>query len=209
VEPPRAPVITKVIGGDRQITIQWAANREPDLAEYRIYRALAGEELSDIRWIQLLHTEVVSNVDPAQRSSIYSFLDNAVPGQTTVYYRIIASDLRGNSSTPSSPTAARAYDLAPPIPVDILDAAWIEVEAEAGIEATWNPVNDVDVQLLRKPEGAARWIAASKWVSGAAGLLRDASAEPWLSHNLTLRTRSRSGNMSDSLAALHIERLSN
>ena len=36
---PRAPVITRVTGGDRKITLSWESNREADLFEYRIHRA--------------------------------------------------------------------------------------------------------------------------------------------------------------------------
>ena len=31
-------MITKVLGGDRQITLTWASNREQDLKSYRVYR---------------------------------------------------------------------------------------------------------------------------------------------------------------------------
>ena len=39
VAPPRVPAITKVTSSELAITLEWAHNREPDFAEYRIYRA--------------------------------------------------------------------------------------------------------------------------------------------------------------------------
>lgn len=49
--PPRTPVFTKVEAGVRQITLQWALNREPDFAGYYLYRAEHKEDLEDLRWI--------------------------------------------------------------------------------------------------------------------------------------------------------------
>ncbi len=48
--PPRAPVFTKVEAGDRQITLQWALNREPNLLGYTLYRAEDEALLADLRW---------------------------------------------------------------------------------------------------------------------------------------------------------------
>ncbi len=64
VEPPRTPVITKIVGGDRQITISFASNREADLAEYRIYRADNARAARDIRLMTLAHTEPVRRGRP-------------------------------------------------------------------------------------------------------------------------------------------------
>lgn len=47
---PRQPVFTKVEAGDRQVTLHWALNREPDLKEYLLYRAETKKELEDLRW---------------------------------------------------------------------------------------------------------------------------------------------------------------
>jgi hypothetical protein len=50
VKPPRVPVFTKIEAGDRQVTLYWALNREPDLRGYRLYRAETREALEDLRW---------------------------------------------------------------------------------------------------------------------------------------------------------------
>lgn len=50
--PPRTPVFTKVEAGDRQVTLQWALNREPDLKGYVLYRSRQKELLDDLRWFE-------------------------------------------------------------------------------------------------------------------------------------------------------------
>ena len=47
---PRTPVFTKVEAGDREVTLHWSLNREPDFKEYHLYRAETKEELKDLRW---------------------------------------------------------------------------------------------------------------------------------------------------------------
>lgn len=48
--PPAAPAFTKVIPGDRKVTLHWALSNDPDLSGYRLYRAETAEELEDLRW---------------------------------------------------------------------------------------------------------------------------------------------------------------
>ena len=114
IVPPRIPVITKVLGGDRQITLRWASNREPDLAEYRVYRAESKEAARDLRLMDLVHTELVPVGVLAERPTAVSWTDTTEQGITTLYYRVVALDEAGNVSTPSKPVAGRAYDYGPP-----------------------------------------------------------------------------------------------
>ena len=51
--PPRTPVFTKVEAGDRQITLEWALNREPDLKGYVLYRSQNKDLLEDLRWFDV------------------------------------------------------------------------------------------------------------------------------------------------------------
>lgn len=50
VKPPRKPVFTKVEAGDREVTLHWSLNREPDFREYILYRAENRGDLEDLRW---------------------------------------------------------------------------------------------------------------------------------------------------------------
>ncbi len=54
---PRTPVWTKVEAGDRQATLQWALNREPDFKEYILYRAMDADLLKDLRWAEVQQPE--------------------------------------------------------------------------------------------------------------------------------------------------------
>jgi hypothetical protein len=95
VVPPRAPVITKVLGGDRQITLKWASNREADLLEYRVYRTDSKDNARDLRLMTLVHTEAVPSGDPAARPAEVEWTDKPLPGLVTFYYRVVALDDSG------------------------------------------------------------------------------------------------------------------
>jgi hypothetical protein len=84
VIPPAAPQAVYSVTGDRQVTLYWVRNTEPDLAGYRVYRGPAYEGP-----FNLLQT-----VGPTATS----FVDNAVTNGTTYYYALAAYDVAGNES---------------------------------------------------------------------------------------------------------------
>lgn len=128
VVPPRAPVITKVLGGDRQITIKWASNREADIAEYRVYRAVTEERARDIRLMELVHTESVAGIDPMARPAEISWSDTPVSGLVRSYYRLCAIDDADNRSGPSQIMVGQAYDYGPPIEPNWERSEWIKLD---------------------------------------------------------------------------------
>lgn len=132
VEPPRAPVITRVVGGDRQITIQWASNREADFAEYRVYRAESEEQTRDIRLMTLLHTETVTERNPLIRPAEVTHQDGPVQARTAFHYVVTAVDAAGNESRPPRAVAGAAYDHSPPSPPVWVRSDWIRIDASGG-----------------------------------------------------------------------------
>jgi hypothetical protein len=136
VVPPRTPVMTKVIGGDRQITLKWASNREPDLAEYRVYRADSLESARDLRLMTLVHVEPVPAGDPLERPAELMWTNTSVPGLVMFYYRIVGLDQAGNVSEPSDAITASAYDYTPPAPPEWTRVEWVLLD-ESGIEHQW------------------------------------------------------------------------
>jgi len=123
VAPPRAPLFTKVLGGERQTELRWASNREADLAEYRVYRADSENGARDLRLMTLVHTETIPLGDPSLRPGQVTWTDTPLAGLTTFYYRLVAVDAEGNASPPSAIAAVRAHDEALPTP-PTLNASW-------------------------------------------------------------------------------------
>src|SRR5205807_471297 len=51
VTAPTVPVMIRVLGGEREITLYWASNQEVDLKEYRVYRAENNDAARDLRFM--------------------------------------------------------------------------------------------------------------------------------------------------------------
>lgn len=136
VIPPRTPTITKILGGDRQITLRWVSNREADLAEYRVYRADSEELARDLRLMTLVHTEVVAVSDPSLRPAEVVWTNAPVEGLVTFYYRVVAVDDPGNVSEASTVIGGKATDASPPAPATLQRAQWIRMDA-LGNELPW------------------------------------------------------------------------
>ncbi len=136
VVPPRAPVLTSVAGGDRQISLAWASNREPDLAEYRVYRADSAEQAADIRLMTLVHTAPAA-ADPAARPASVTWADATVVPYQPCFYRVVAVDTAGNVSAPSAIGNSAAYDYGIPEEPVWERANWVKLDAN-NIEHPWS-----------------------------------------------------------------------
>ncbi|HEX6077663.1 MAG TPA: hypothetical protein VFZ32_20695 [Micromonosporaceae bacterium] len=160
VVPPRAPVITKVLGGDRQITLKWSSNREPDLVEYRVYRADSQPLSRDLRLMTLVHTEPVGPGDPQARPSDVAFVDTVTPLVNFVY-RVVAVDEAGNASSPSRAVVGRAFDTFRPPPPEWSPA----VPAPGGIALSWT-ASDPALRCLvqRSFPGSDDWENLTGWL---------------------------------------------
>lgn len=60
VIPPKPPVITKALGGNRKAIIRWRRNTEPEMVRYGIYRTDKKEDAADVR---LMGEPVVIDAD--------------------------------------------------------------------------------------------------------------------------------------------------
>ena len=191
VVPPRAPVVTKVLGGDRQIILRWASNREPDLAEYRVYRADSQEAARDLRLMTLVHTEVVSPGEPDTRPAEVEWID-PVPGLVNFFYRMVAVDEVGNVSVPSQPRTARAYDETCPDP-----PTWNSPIPRAdtnSIVLSWTSfLTDLTCLVQRSPSGTNTWSNISRWLARGAYTLTDSSRALGTSYDYRLRVLDRQG----------------
>lgn len=143
-----APRITRLSAGDRQITLEWASNREPELAEYRVYRTADANRAHDVRLMDLVHTVPVAAGDPAARPARLSWTDSPVPGLRDLWYRVVAvngidADPRGRGGKVSAPSPAmrtRAFDLTPPAAPAFTSVAWVRVDPLGTVHAWSEPV---------------------------------------------------------------------
>jgi hypothetical protein len=180
VIPPRAPVLTKVLGGDRKITLRWASNREPDLKEYRIYHTKNKEDARDIRLMgQPIYIVTVSSGDPFKRPSEVSWTDQTVQNLVSHFYRVVAVDNAGHLSEPSKVVVGRAFDHSPPAIPKWHSAKWIKLDENGNphmwsyevsnfkpaIELQWVINQAGSIALVhRKLKDTADWISVSPWL---------------------------------------------
>ena len=131
VMPPRAPVVTRVLGGDRKVTLAWASNREADLKEYRVYRAESEDAARDVRLMDLVGTVAAATPRPAE----VQLADTGLIAARPLHYRVVAVDSAGNRSDPSDALRAMAYEGSAPDP-----ATWTTAQRSAagtGAQLEW------------------------------------------------------------------------
>jgi len=88
VTPPLPPTGIAVVVREGAIEVSWSPSPEPDLARYRIYRAVVGEEGPPQR---------VAEISPPETS----FRDTDLETKRVYSYRVTAVDKAGNESEPS------------------------------------------------------------------------------------------------------------
>ncbi len=200
VVPPRAPVITKVLGGDQQITLKWASNREPDLAEYRVYRANSEEAARDLRLMTLVQ-RIVPIEDPVARPAEVTWTDTPVPGLVTFYYTVVAVDGADNMSVPSPTIAGRAFEDSrpappnwnPPVPGSTPDA----------IVLTWvSPIADLACLVQRRPTGTEDWGNISGWLARGTYTFADILRIPGMAYDYRLRVLDTRGRQNGTFNVL-------
>jgi hypothetical protein len=174
---PNTPVITKVLGGDRQISLSWASNRESDLKEYRVYRANDPITANNLGSMTLVHTEPVSAGDPMNRPADVVWTDTPVAGLTTLYYRLVAADDTGNVSGATSAIQGRAFDDSHPEP-----PTWnspVPGTQPGELVLSWiSPIANLACLVQRSPTGTGAWSNLSRWLSRGRYTFTDTSRTP-------------------------------
>ena len=185
---PRAPVVTRITGGDREITLRWASNREADLAAYEIYRADTAAAVRDVRLMQHVHSEAVP--PGGARPAEVVWTDRPVAGLVTVYYRLVATDTSGNRSQASAALPARAFDESFPVPPP-LTVAWVDARGVQRARATWESTDETLLQ--RRGAGEGLWTILDDWRAAGPHSVVDAMSESTVSYEYRLRVRKATG----------------
>jgi hypothetical protein len=195
VVPPRAPVITKVLGGDRQISIKWASNREPDVVKYGVYRSDAEQEARDIRFMTLVHTEVGPFGDPETRPAEVMWIDAGVISGRPFWYRVVVVDTAGNVSKPSAQIQAQAFRLGSPPPPDWVSGQW-NVPGDAVLLEWSLPELGLQFIIQRRASNSTRWLTISEWLAPSTTTFDDPGADPAVENYYRVKSRDGSGNVS-------------
>jgi hypothetical protein len=199
VVPPRTPVFTSVLAGphEREIALSWATSSEPDLAEYRVYRADTEGATRDLRLMHLVHTVRVpadlrkESADlPSGGPGELSWTDEDIPALQRRWYRMVAVDTSGNVSDPSETLTAQAFDDTLPA-VPPLSVSWTE-HTSPRVRASW--VSTDESRLERRTQLGA-WLPISGWLPTGENLIED-EADPSSAWTYRLRVRKRTGALS-------------
>jgi hypothetical protein len=204
VEPPPTPVITRVVGGDRQITIEWARSREGDLSHYRVYRSRS-DRAHDIRHMVLVHIEPAPTTETVSQ---IGWSDHSVTAYENYIYRLTAVDTQLNESSPSTPYAMQAFDYSAPEEPAWERFEWIESIGSAANQES-SPViilvfstSQSGVSVLCERDTAGSWQAIGPWLASPTfdetrGVweysIIDATAAPTVDHRYRLKLVTRAG----------------
>lgn len=156
VVPPAAPNVSKVLGGNRFVRIIWNSDTDANLVEYRIYRAYSERAAADCRSMVL-----VATVPPSHARDI-EWPDTSVPAGQAAFYRVVAVDKFGNSSSPSAIVAGACYDETRPDP-----PAWNPptTSGPGRLTLSWTaPAPDL-VCLVERRSTNGDWKNLSSWLT--------------------------------------------
>lgn len=149
VAPPPTPQLLKVLGGERQVSLRWRADRRGKTEAYLVYRTTDKEQGRDIRTMG----NPVANIPTPANNDPIEWHDTGLIGGRNYYYRIVA--LRTGETATETPVIhsepsklgwGRAVDQTPPAPPTITTIEWVRI-SEYG---EWHPYNDLS------PAGATR-----------------------------------------------------
>jgi len=192
--PPRSPALTKAVAGNRQITLSWTPNREPDIARYKVYRTDDEDRAQDVSLMLLVHVRNTSAADPAE----LSWTDTTIETNKHFYYRLVAEDVNHNASNPSQIVVARAYDTSRPVPPSA-EATWNA--ATQTVKVIWNTTNlPQDLELSLQRSDAADddfWLRIKGWTPAIAGQIDDVRLLGGSTYQYKLRARNKAGRLSD------------
>jgi hypothetical protein len=198
VVPPRAPVFTKAVAGNRQVTLAWASNREANLASYQVFRTLDQAASVDLRLMTLVHTEPAGAVPPENRPVEVTWIDTPVPPLKTFYYRVVAVDSAELVSAPSTVMAARAYQNVPPAPPVWITVEWRKEENNPIVFLRWTSPDTALVCLVQRREaGGPSWSTISEALTSpnANWTFNDHTAVPGVTYEYRIRAKDQAGNI--------------
>lgn len=217
--PPSSPRWSGSEPAEGGLALHWVATPDPDLAGYRLYRALNADDAADPRAMTPLFTGPtpegnggltairvrrsdgpppgveIEILPPGDTSPdrLLRFVDTTVEGGRNVWYRLVAEDANGNRSLPSEPLATRLPKREPPEP-----PTWATVVPgpSGGVELAWTAAeDDLEPLVLRRRPGEPLWRPLGAWLPRGTGTLADDTATAGSTWEYRVRVRDRVGHV--------------
>jgi len=189
---PRPPLPTGVSGGDSEIVLRWASNREPELATYSVYRAPSAARADDVRSMERVAVIDVPPGPSDARPAEVEYRDSSVAVYVEYEYRLTAADGSGNASPPTGPLVARAYSTQAPSPPGGAMAVWID----NFVRVTWQAVPGVSV-LVQSRESGGSWRSVGLWLAPGTAMLDGPKGSLSMQHEFRLLARDLAGRISE------------
>jgi fibronectin type 3 domain-containing protein len=120
--PPAAPANLSVMGSASAITLDWDNNAESDLAGYNVSRSTSANGT-----FSLLNTGGLLTTS--------SYIDGSAADGVTYFYRVVAVDQSGNSSTPATGSGTRGTVTVPAAPANLVASG----SGATTASLTWSP----------------------------------------------------------------------
>lgn len=210
VVPPRSPSTSRVTGGDRRVSIYWIANKEPNLAFYRVYRSATSESSADVRRMAEVALVAVSPSAPPEAGVILpgavagkpmwlQYTDPAPPG--TWFYRIVAEDVDGNRSRPSDLLCGTAV-LAP-----LVAPVWDPpVRRATVVSLSWrHPDPQLSCLVERRAPADSLWLTVSGWLLRGVYSYDDQPPDLTAAWEYRLRVRDIKGQVANILPTVGLD----
>ena len=203
VTAPATPSITSTLAAENAVVLRWRANREPDLAGYRIWRSRDPAELGDVRR-RTPHAQLA----PSAGAVTEEWSDEGLAERLDWHYRLAAFDAAGNVSEAGPIVRARPVDTTPPSPPAWTHAEW----GLASVELAWEGDEDGLTCLLeRQADRSAVWAPISDWLAPAGPGPRrfsytDALADRTTTWRYRVRARDAAGNVATALREIVVDR---
>jgi hypothetical protein len=210
--PPRPPTVTEIVGREGGIRIRWSANPEDDLERYRIYRtgepdndgstdrmALVFEANSDGTTISPAGAPAATRSGVGSAYVTLAWEDGTARPLQDYFYRLVALDRSGNTSTPSASARGRATDTTPPAA-----PAWTapptrnsDSQGDFILLTFAPPAGDSDARLRiqREEESSSVWRPVSEWLVSGVTEFTDRSAPNGIVVAYRIQAMDQAGNV--------------
>jgi hypothetical protein len=210
--PPRAPIISSVLGIEGGVRLEWIMNPESDLDAYRLLRTTVPDNDGSLDRMALVleidrdgtvrtPTGAAAPVSLGTTTAYPSFRwdDTTVRSVTDYRYRLVAIDRSGNISELSSSARGRAVDTTPPDPPlwGMPPAAWETAGSDNVIRLRFAPPPgdpDATYRIQRRDTGSAFWRPVAPWLNSGTTEYVDSSVKLGNSYAYRIQAMDNAGN---------------